>query len=417
MADYQRPHVDTLVRRLREIPRRLIAVLGPRQTGKTTIIRQVLAAIGLPSTYISVDEPTGTTFRPHSTELEDVLVEDPNPRDAAWLTRRWEQARMRCDGDTQGRSHVLVFDEIRTIPRWSEAVKGLWDADRAAARPLHVLVLGSAPLLMQAGLSESLAGRFETIPVNHWSFPEMRDAFGFDLDAYLYYGGYPGAASLIGEPDRWRDYVLAGLVEPHIERDILAMTRVDKPALLKRLFYLGVDYSGQILAYSKMKGNLTDAGNETTLARYLDLLGQAGLIAGLQAYSTQPHRRRSSPKLNVLNTALMTAGSDYRFAEAREDRSFWGRVVESAVGAHLLNTRSRDIHIHYWRERSVEVDFVIRRGKRLAAVEVKSGGRAGRRRGIEAFEKRFPGSRTLLAGSEGVPLAKFLSTPAGRWLE
>ena len=417
MADYQRPQVTTLVLRLRETPRRLVAVLGPRQTGKTTIIRQALDAIDLPSAYIAVDEPTGTTFRLHAAELEEVLAEDPDRRDTAWLVRQWEQARRRCDGDTQDRVHVLVFDEIQKIPRWSEAVKGLWDSDRAAARPLHVVVLGSAPLLMQAGLSESLAGRFETIPVNHWSFPEMRDAFGFDLDAYLYYGGYPGTASLIGDADRWRDYVLAGLVEPHIERDILAMTRVDKPALLKRLFYLGVDYSGQILAYSKMKGNLTDAGNETTLARYLDLLGQAGLVAGLQAHSAQPHRRRSSPKLNVLNTALMTAGSDYRFAEARADRSFWGRVVESAVGAHLLNTRSRDIHIHYWREKSVEVDFVIRRGKRLAVVEVKSGAWAGRRRGLEAFKDRFPGSRTLLAGSEGVPLAEFLSTPAGRWLE
>ena len=94
------------------------------------------------------------------------------------------------------------------------------------------------------------------------------------------------------------------------------MTRVDKPALLRRLFQLGCLYSGQILSYQKMLGQLTDAGNTTTLAHYLELLSGAGLLTGLNKYSTQLIRQKgSSPKLHVMNTALMTAQKVVAIAE------------------------------------------------------------------------------------------------------
>ena len=284
--------------------------------------------------------------------------------------------------------------------------------------PLHVVILGSAPLLMQSGLNESLAGRFEPVDVVHWSFSEMAQAFGFSLEEYLYFGGYPGAASLIRDQERWRGYVLSGLVEPNIERDILTMTRVDKPALLKRLFEVGSSYSGQILSYNKMLGQLQDAGNTTTLARYLDLLSNAGLLTGLQRYASQQFRRRaSSPKLNVLNTALMTAGSGYSFEEAQADRTFWGRVVESAVGAHLYNTATRDIRLHYWRGKSREVDFVLQRGPRLVTFEVKSGPSEVDLSGMREFGAQFGSHRPVVVGADGVPLNEFLSTPAGEWFQ
>ena len=220
------------------------------------------------------------------------------------------------------------------------------------------------------------------------------------------------------DQDRWRDYVLRALVEPNIERDVLSMTRVDKPALLKRLFELGAGASGQILSYTKMLGELRDAGNTTTLARYLELLKGAGLLAGLPKYASRPHRRGSIPKLNVLNTALMTAGSGYTFDEAKGDRTFWGRVVESAVGAHLFNTATSDIGLHYWRDSPHEVDFVLQRGPRLVAIEVKSGPRRGTLRGLETFTERFRPQRSLLVGEGGdVPLQEFLAPPAGRWVD
>ena len=313
---------------------------------------------------------------------------------------------------------MLALDEIQQIPQWSGTVKGLWDEDRARNCPLHVILLGSAPLLMQSGLSESLAGRFLPLQVTHWSYLEMSQAFNFNLQKYLYFGGYPGAADLVGSLDDWRNFILEAIIAPNIERDVLAMTRVDKPTLLKRVFELGADYSGQILAFHKMLGQLQGAGNTTTLARYLELLSKAGLIVGLQKYSNRPLRRRaSSPKLNVLNPALMTVSSGYSINEAVTDRTFWGRVVESVVGAHLFNSATSDIGLHYWREDVHEVDFVLQRGRRIVAVEVKSGRKPKSLRGIEEFERRFAPWKSLVVGSGGIPLDEFLSVPADHWFQ
>ena len=416
MEPFQRSQVATLLRRLAEPPRRIVAVFGPRQSGKTTGVHQALPQIERPSRYVAVDEPDVPALRPPPTPPSHDTAPAPGVRDEQWLVRQWVDARREAERSPRG--FVLVFDEIQRVPRWSETVKGLWDADRAAERALHVVILGSSPLLMQSGLSESLAGRFEPIRFAHWSFSEMADAFGLDLPRYLYFGGYPGAASMLREHHQWREYIQQGLVEPNLERDVLSMTRVDKPALLKRLFELGTAWSGQILSYTKMLGELDGAGHTVTLARYLDLLQRAGLLAGLPKYANRPHRRGSSPKLNVLNTALMTAGSGYTFDEARADRTFWGRIVESAVGAHLLNTATSDIRLHYWRDGPHEVDFVLRRGPRVVAIEVKSGPRRGAPRGLETFTERFQPQRSLLVGEGGdVPLHEFLAAPASHWVE
>ena len=412
MASFQRSQVTMLRQRLAESPRQIIALFGPRQTGKTTIVRQVLRQIDLKSRYLAVDEPDST-----ASAATEATFFAPQVRDVEWLVRHWEEARHEAE---QLGGSVLVFDEIQKIPQWSEIVKGLWDADRARDCPLHVVILGSAPLLMQSGLSESLAGRFEPIRVAHWSFDEMSAAFDFDLPRYLYFGGYPSAVPFVRDPDRWRDYILGALVEPNIERDLLAMTRVDKPVLLKRLFELGAIYSGQILSYTKMLGQLQDAGNTTTLVRYLDLLASAGLLAGVPKYAGRVHRvRASSPKLNVLNTALMTAGSGYSFVEAQADRSFWGRIVESAVGAHLFNTATSDIRLHYWRDGSHEVDFVLQRGApaQTVAIEVKSGAKRRPLGGMDEFERRFLPRRSLLVGEGGISLNEFLTVPAHHWFE
>ena len=413
---FQRGQVATLVQRLSGVPTFIQTLFGPRQTGKTTIVRQALAQIARESRYLAVDEPdpAGLGNPPYAVDVR--VTTTPDARDARWIARHWEAARRTAE--SSGRGAVLVFDEIQKIPRWSEAVKGLWDADRAGGCPLHVVILGSAPMLMQAGLSESLAGRFERIPVTHWSFAEMSAAFGVSLPEYLYFGGYPRGAALRPNPGQWREYILGAVVEPHLERDLLSMTRVDKPALLKRLFELGAEWSGQILAYNKMLGQLQDAGNTTTLARYLDLLAAAGLLAGLPKYAGRaPRRRGSSPKLQVLNTALMTAGSGYSFDEAMADRTFRGRLTESAVGAHLFNTASTVTRLHYWRDGAHEVDFVLQRGPRLAAIEVKSGPRRVDRRGMDAFTASFRPDRTLLVGEGGIPVNEFLAAPADAWLD
>lgn len=413
---YQRKEVRTLLDRLSEPPRSLIFVAGPRQVGKTTLVRDALSQYGRNNYhFVPVDQPDEARM-PGFLDTEDVAYDqDASPRDAAWLVRQWQRARVAARESEDG--HILVLDEIQKIPRWSEAIKGLWDADRAEGLKLHVVLLGSSPLLMQKGMSESLAGRYELIRVTHWSFLEMYEAFDFDLDDYIYFGGYPGSATRIRDELRWRNYVRDSLIAPSIEKDILMMTRVDKPALLKQLFHLGCEYSGQLLSYTKMLGQLQDAGNTVTLAHYLDLLGSAGLVMGIQKYAGQQHRRRASvPKLNVLNTSLMSAGSGYTKAEAKADRSYWGRMVESTVGAHLYNTGYPDSQLYYWRDSPHEVDFVIERGNRLTAIEVKSGPASGHAVGLDVFEENFGKCRKLLVGEGGIPLVEFLSYPAEHWL-
>lgn len=391
---YQRPHAAELARRLAE-PRRFIQVVaGPRQVGKTTLVEQVTAAARLPVRYASADEPT---------------LRGPD-----WVAVQWEAARLEA-----GRSGaILVLDEIQKAVGWSESVKRLWDEDTRARRPLKVVLLGSAPLLVQRGLTESLAGRFEVLYLPHWSFAEMQAAFGFTIEEYLYFGGYPGAAPLVGEPERWRRYILDALVETTIARDVLLLTRVDKPALLRRLFELGCRYSGQVLSYTKMLGQLHDAGNTTTLAHYLELLGGAGLLVGLAKYSGSAVRARgSSPKLQVLNTALMTAQSGLSPDEARSDREFRGRLIESAVGAHLANAvATAGYDLFYWREGNREVDFVVRFGRKLIAIEVKSGRAPEARTGLAAFAAAFEPSRQLLVGGDGIAIEDFLLRPVTHWI-
>lgn len=393
---YRRPLFEVVLHRVRG-PRRFIQVLsGPRQAGKTTMARQVLGSIELPSHYASAD--------------------DPALRDQAWLEQQWVIGRDRARGKAAA---VLVVDEVQKITHWSDVVKRLWDEDTAAELPLRVVLLGSAPLLVQRGLTESLAGRFEVIRVRHWAYAEMRDAFGWDLERCIFFGSYPGAADLAPDEERWRAYILDALIETAISRDILLLAPVEKPALLRRLFHLACAYSGQVLSYQKMLGQLQDAGNTTTLAHYLDLLGSAGMVTGLQKYAGQRVRQRaSSPKLVVLNTALMTASSGMTFIEARSDHEFWGRLVESAVGAHLINSAAGTrTEVFWWRERNKEVDFVIRSGNTVAAIEVKSGRRRENRSGMDAFSKAFRPKRTILVGGDGILLDEFLSRPVADWVE
>ncbi len=396
-APFVRPQAAVLARRLAEPRRFLVAVAGPRQVGKTTLVRHVTEASGLPTRYASADEPT--------------------LRGADWLSQQWEAARLEAR-DAGARGAVLVVDEIQKLAGWSECVKRLWDEDTRAKRRLKVVLLGSSPLLVGKGLTESLAGRFELLHLPHWSFSEMKSAFGWSLDQFLFYGGYPGAASLVSEPARWSRYVLDSLIETTISRDVLLMTRVDKPALLRQLFDLGCSHSSRVLSFTTMLGQLQDAGNTTTLAHYLDLLAGAGMLTGLQKYSGSAVRRRaSSPKLQVLNTALASAQSGLTLEQARADRGAWGRIVESAAGAHLANAAATGVcKLYYWREGNLEVDFVVQAGRMLTAIEVKSGRVRDSLPGLTAFSESYHPGRRLLVGGDGIAVEEFLSRPVEHWV-
>ena len=426
MPPFHRAQVTTLLSRLRKEPQRIIALSGPRQSGKTTIVRQALARLWredrVRGLYFATDAPQSSlgAWPSATTGPADAIAGPPGtlaapdePIDAQWIERRWEWAQ--AEAASAGRA-VLVLDEIQRVPQWSTHVKGLWDRDRADGRPLHVVVLGSAPLLMQSGLSESLVGRTEPLPVPHWSLGEMAAAFGFGLDEFLFFGGYPGTADLIHDLSSWRRTV-ADFIERTVERDVASMSRVDRPALLRNLFDAAAAYSAQPVTLRTLLGELDSRENAGTIARYLELLESAELIVGLRKHRGEPVIRRSPPKLLVLNTALMTAPTIRSFDGARADHGYWGRIVESAVGAHLHQTRSPGVHLGYWSDDRREVDFVLRAEGRVLGIEVKSGRPRGGYGGLDAFRARFRKARTLLVGKGGVEIADFLSEPVGHWLE
>lgn len=373
-----------------EEPRMFIQVIsGPRQVGKSTLVGQVLDKITLPYNSYSADAELNVN--------------------QAWISNVWDAARNEMDFRHET-ERILVIDEIQKVENWSEVVKKEWDRDTREKRNLKVLLLGSSRLLLQRGLTESLAGRFELIRMGHWSYREMNEAFGWTLDQYIYYGGYPGTAPLVSNETRWKRYVKDSLVEAALSNDVLAMTNLYKPALLKRLFELGCSYSGELLSLTKMMGQLQDKGNVTTLANYIQVLDECHLLAGLQKYSGDQARRYASvPKYQVYNNALMNVYSTSSFEEQRLDLEKWGRLVESAVGAHLLNYADKlDYKVFYWREKNNEVDFIVERNHKVWAIEVKSGKR-GMNKGLGLFREAFHPYRAFVVGTDGISIEDFLS--------
>lgn len=393
MTEYKRPLVAQLEAALGQGLPFLHVITGPRQVGKTTAAEQAARAWRGPTVFAAADAPL-----------------PPGPE---WIRAQWEQALAKA---ADGRKVLLVLDEVQKVSGWSETVKLLWDRERREKRGLSAVLLGSSSLLVQKGMTESLAGRFVSYRCGHWGWPEMRRAFGWSLEDWLYFGGYPGAAQLKKDEAAWRRYVTDSLIETVISRDVLQLATVAKPALLRHLFGLAVAHPAQILSYNKMLGQLQDAGNTTTLAHYLRLLEAAFLVSGLDAY--RPGRggaRAASPKLTFWNNALITAYAGESREAARADLPWWGRLVENAAGAHLLNGLDRATHqVYYWRDGDAEVDYAVKTPKNLWVLEIKSGAAAARPKGLGAFLKRWPRARPMMIGSDGMDLAEFFSTDPAR---
>lgn len=392
----QRLIYQTLKRRLLEERRFIQVLVGPRQVGKTTMALALEQDLKIKTIYVTADSVTS--------------------EDKVWLKSHWEIARNSIKTFPE---ILLIIDEIQKISDWSEIIKKLYDKDTKEKRNIKVVILDSSPWLIQKGLTESLAGRFEIIPVTHWSFSEMQQTFHFNLKEFLFFGGYPGPAFLVKnkEIERWTQYINDSLIETTISRDILLMNQINKPILLRRLFQLACAYSSQILSFQKMVGQLQDVGNTTTLAHYLELLAGAGLVTAINKYSPQPFRTKGSiPKLLVYNTALMSAQNNYTEQEAFSNSAYFGRLVESAVGAHLLNQiRGTNIELFYLREDNKEVDFILKKGELLIAIEVKSSDKKEKFSGLIEFEKKFHLHKILVIGQDEIQLELFLKTSIEEW--
>jgi len=388
MGVYKRPVFKSIRKQLLGKRKFIQVISGPRQTGKTTLIGQLLKSITVPSTYISADVYDGNGL--------------------TWIEKHWETARIKCRRD-KSKQHILAIDEIQKIPDWSSVIKKMWDEDSFNGTGIRLIVSGSSGLLIHKGLTESLAGRFEMNYLNHWSFSEMNDAFGWTPEQYAWFGGYPGSVELIGDEPRWKRYITDSLVETSISKDILMLSRVDKPALMRRLFDLGCTYSGQILSYTKTLGQLQDAGNTVTLAHYLELLNSAGLLSGIEKYSGSIIRQRSSsPKFMVRNTALLSSRMEEDFKSIVRNNEKWRRIVESSAGAHLLNNQLQGSYrVFYWRQGNDEIDFVLEKNRKIIGLEL-SGGISHTGSGMEAFSRLYKPDKIILVGGKGLPWQEFL---------
>ncbi len=385
---YRREQYHTLMERMAE-PRKFIQVIaGPRQVGKSTLVKQVIQDCSLPYTL----------------ETADAI----DPENGEWIANVWESVRQQMSFRQQT-EHLLVIDEIHKIKNWSEQIKREWDNDTFNDRNIKVILLGSSRLLLKKGLTESLMGRFELIRMPHWSLREMHDAFGWDVNQYIYFGGYPGGATLINNERRWRQYVQDAIIAPSIEKDVILTSTIYKPTLMRNLFELGCSYSGEELSLNKVLGQLQDAGNVTTLSNYLEILNECNLLAGLQKYAADKARKYNSiPKFQTYNSALLSALNGKTYEQAFTDTKLWGRWVETAVGAHLINHADTiGYRLYYWREANNEVDYVLERQGRTIAIEVKSGRRTTNK-GISLFRERFHPLHTIIVGSGGFPIADFL---------
>ena len=391
---YKRAEYQIIKNRLEE-PRKFIqVVMGARQIGKSTVVKQVLKDLDLPYLFYSADNvPASNT---------------------AWVSDCWEAVRS-LKRSNNWESAILVIDEIQKVPNWSEVVKKEWDDDTFNDRNIKVLLLGSSRVRLEKGLSESLAGRFEEIRMGHWSYVEMMDCFGWSLDQYIFYGGYPGAAPLVDDEDRFQQYIQSAIIDATINKDILMDTPIGKPALLRQTFELGAAYSGELLSLNKMLGSLQDAGNTSTLSGYLNLLAESGLLCGLQKYSIDMARRRASiPKLQVYNNALKTVYSPMPFNQAVLDRKSWGRIFESGVGAYLVSQAFvHRFDVFYWRERKDEVDFILRKKNSLVAIEVK-GNAEKRTEGLDKFRELFKPTSAFIVGDGGIKAEEFMSMDLGK---
>lgn len=387
--EYKRAQFQEILSRINEPRSKIQVIVGPRQVGKSTLIGQVLEECTLPFDSYSADDVTGVS--------------------ADWLTQVWESQRMKMAVRGENK-RLMVIDEIQKIRNWSETVKAEWDRDTREKRQLIVVLLGSSRMWIEKGLTESLAGRFELIRLSHWTYTEMKDCFGWSLPQYVYFGGYPGAAQYIQNETRWRNYVKDALIEPSISKDVLMDTRIMKPQLLRQLFEIGSSYSGELLSLTKVAAQLQDAGNVTTLAGYLHLLDECGLLCGLQKYAEDEARKYNSvPKFQVHNSALRNVYADEDFSEVIEDAKLWGRYVESAIGTHLVSqAQIYDYKVYYWRDKKDEVDFVLVRRNKKVAIEVKSGRRTTNQ-GLAVFSQLYHPHKALVVGSGGLPFEDFLS--------
>lgn len=388
---------DLLTQRLREpAPGRIQLLSGPRQVGKTTLLLEIAGGLGETAIYAAADAPE------------------------AALPAFWERTFGKAEETAASQGRAVVFlDEAHLLHDWSARLKAVTDRFRRRRIPIHVVATGSSALRLGAGSRESLAGRFERLTLTHWSAASMARVFGLSAeeaaDQVVRMGSYPGAFPLRADTARWTAYVRDAILEPAIGRDILALSMVRRPALLRQVFGVAACSPAQIVSLQKLQGRLHDAGSLETIAHYLALLEEAFLVAPIPKYSTKSVRRRSSPpKLVTLNNALLAAMDPKGIVHPDADPARFGSWLENACLAHAWNAGQR---VSYWREEPLEIDGVFEGSWGSWAVEVKSGGYLMTDlKGLLEFVRRNPAFRPLMiCDSTGLGTARRAGVDAVTW--
>ncbi len=388
---FERKHLAILKSRMAEPRRRIQIVMGPRQVGKSTMVGQFSDQTNVPFDFFAADNVSRF--------------------DTSWIPNHWRESRLKMDlrGEAE---HILIIDEVQKIQNWSEQVKKEWDEDTRSGRNLKVILLGSSRVLLQKGLEESLQGRFETLKMGYWDWPEMKDAFGFSIDQFIYFGGFPGLAPDIKDEDRWRRLMEDSIISPILARDILEIDEIRNPALLRQVFEIACQESPRELSLTKMQGTM-NSGTVPTIKTYLDILNKTMTVCPLQKFSpSEIKEKQSVPKMQVYNSGFRNRYGLFSFEEARSNPTEWGHQVESSVGAHLANRSVLDgFELLYWRnDKKQECDYVLKKGQALVAIEVKSGS-AEDISGFEKFKEIYSDRMTssFIVGPEGLPLEDFFS--------
>ena len=355
------PFISKLEHNLAHSPQFLQVLLGSRQVGKTTSILHFLEhEYSTPYLYVSADAILSANL--------------------SWVIENWQNAR--------AKGATIVIDEIQKVHNWAETIKALWDDEKRRPNPIACILLGSSSLDIQKGLTESLTGRFQLTRAHHWNFSESKAAYEISFDEFLHFGGYPASYAFVKSPQDWSNYVQTSIVSTVIEKDILSNHTVKSPALFKQAFEILIAYPAQEISYTKILGQLQDKGNTDLIKHYIALFEGAYLLRALEKFSQKPLvKKSSSPKILPLCSAFyyLTLQSSYE----PEER---GRAFELLVGCQLDRT---GLELYYWREGNFEVDFVLKRGKEIWGIEVKSGKKRSPR-GLEKFKGSFPQAKTVI---------------------
>lgn len=355
---------------------KILIVEGPRQAGKTTMVQRALNELGLKATYANADN-----------EYTDNRL---------FIHNAWEKKRRSAN------SQLIVLDNIQHIRNWSTLLQAEYEADMAIGKqPRVVLIAASCAPFYRDMETDFMQQNSTILRLSLWTWADMRDAFGWSLDQYIFFGGYPGLGEIVAKGRPWRNYVRSKLIEPALTNDILIDVRLYKPHVLLQILEEGISYQGEVRSLNGILENTDGAGNTIILSTYLEFLHNAHILYAIRKYSEMMDRRRASiPKMQVHGNAIAAYYKNWRFPKTLQQDKKRHEILLSAVGAHLLNRSFLEGYkiTCFW-DRYSSIDFIISdsRGRDILINLC----RPKADNALAYFTRHYGSFRTILVGDGG----------------